>query len=80
VYSRVVIVSYRRPLEHPAAPERSPDQRMAALSIANEIRTFRTQLKHDLKAGRASIAPLLLASPVVTRLKASDGRARMRGS
>ncbi|MGO9754899.1 MAG: integration host factor, actinobacterial type [Solirubrobacteraceae bacterium] len=62
MYSRVVIVSYRGPLEHPAAPERSPDQRMAALNMA-ELRTFRAQLKRDLKAGWASIAPLLLDPP-----------------
>jgi hypothetical protein len=63
VYARVVIVSYRDPLEHPAAPERSPDQRTAALNRANEIRTLRAQLKRDLKAGRTSIAALLLDPP-----------------
>ena len=36
---------------------------MAALNIANEIRTFRAQLKHDLKTGRASVTPLLLDPP-----------------
>jgi hypothetical protein len=59
----LVIVLHRDPLEHPAAPERSPDQRLDALNTANEIRTRRAQLKRDLKAGRASIAALLLDPP-----------------
>ena len=63
VYARVVIVPYRDPLEHPAAPDRSPDQRSAALNRANEIRTLRAQLKRDIKAGRTSIATLLLDPP-----------------
>ena len=54
---------HRDQLEHPAAPERSPDQRLDALHAANEIRTRRAQLKRDLKAGRASIAALLLDPP-----------------
>ncbi len=44
-------------------PERSPDQRIDALNMANEIRTRRAQLKRDLKAGRTSIATLLLDPP-----------------
>ena len=63
--ARVLSRSYRAhrdPLEHPAAPERSPDQRIDALNRANEIRTLRAQLKRDLKAGRA-IATLLLDPP-----------------
>ena len=63
MYSRVVTVPHRDPLEHPAAPERSPDQRIDALNVANEIRTLRAQLKRDLKAGRTSIATLLLDPP-----------------
>ena len=59
----MVIVVHRDPAEHPAAPERSPDQRTAALNRANEIRTRRAQLKRDLKAGRTSIATLLLDPP-----------------
>jgi hypothetical protein len=31
--------------------------------MANEIRTLRAQLKRDLKAGRVSLAALLLDSP-----------------
>ncbi len=44
-------------------PERSPDQRLDALSRANEVRALRAQLKRDLKAGRVSIGPLLLDPP-----------------
>jgi hypothetical protein len=46
-----------------AAPERSLQQRMDALTRANEIRTRRAQLKRDLKAGRASIHDILLEPP-----------------
>jgi hypothetical protein len=46
-----------------AAPERSLQQRMDALSRANQIRTRRAQLKRDLKAGRQSIHDLLLEPP-----------------
>ncbi len=59
----MVIVPYRDPPEHPSAPQRSPDQRIDALTIANEIRTRRAQLKRDLKAGTTSIATLLLDPP-----------------
>ncbi len=44
-------------------PERSLDQRMDALSRANEVRVLRAQLKRDLKAGRVSIGALLLDPP-----------------
>lgn len=43
----------------PHAPERSLEQRMDALGRANEIRTYRAQLKRDLKAGRLNIHDLL---------------------
>jgi hypothetical protein len=49
--------------EHRATPERSLDQRMNALSKANEVRAHRTQLKRDLKARRVSIRALLLDPP-----------------
>ncbi len=51
------------PLEHRATLDRSLDQRIDALTIANEVRALRAQLKRDLKAGRASIGPLLLDPP-----------------
>jgi hypothetical protein len=56
-------VPHDDPLEHRATPDRSLDQRMDALTIANEVRTLRAQLKRDLKAGRASIGTLLLDPP-----------------
>ncbi len=49
--------------EHRVTPERSLDQRMDALSRANEVRVLRAQLKRDLKAGRVSIGALLLDPP-----------------
>ena len=49
--------------KHAAAPERSLNQRMDALTRANEIRTQRAQLKRDLRGGRVSIATLLLDPP-----------------
>ena len=51
------------PLKQMAAPERSLNQRMEALTKANDIRTRRAQLKRDLKAGRVSIHNLLLDPP-----------------
>ena len=56
-------MAHRDPLEYPATPERSLDQRIDALNRANEIRTLRAQLKRDLKAGTASIQALLLDPP-----------------
>ena len=47
----------------PAAPERSLQQRMDALARANDIRTRRAQLKRDIKAGRTTLAKLLLEPP-----------------
>ena len=49
--------------EHRATPGRSLDQRLNALSKANEVRAVRAQLKRDLKAGRLSISALLLEPP-----------------
>ena len=58
------IFSRQDPLdEHRATSERSLDQRMDALSRANEVRVLRAQLKRDLKAGRVSIGALLLDPP-----------------
>ncbi len=42
---------------------RSHIQRMDALARANHIRTERAQVKRDLKAGRISVAALLLEPP-----------------
>jgi hypothetical protein len=45
-----------------AAPQRSLQQRRAALEHANEIRSFRAQLKKDVKAGRTDVVLLLLSN------------------
>ena len=56
-----------------AVPERSREQRMRALSRANEIRSARAQLKRDLKAGKVKIETLLLDPPeYVLSAKAFD--------
>lgn len=44
-------------------PVRSIDQRMDALGKANQIRTYRANLKMDIKAGRANIVELLTNPP-----------------
>lgn len=45
------------------APERSLDQRMEALRMANQIRSMRAQLKKDLKAGKVSIVDIIAEPP-----------------
>jgi hypothetical protein len=56
------------PVATPTAPvsavlDRSLQQRLDALERANVVRTRRATLKKDLKAGRASILPLILDPP-----------------
>ena len=46
-----------------ALPQRSTQQRRAALAQANRVRTKRAALKADLKAGRCSLAALLAEPP-----------------
>jgi hypothetical protein len=46
-------------------PRRSPDQRRAALTRANAVRTQRAQLKADLKRGALSLAVLVSDPPEV---------------
>lgn len=72
-------------VEAPRAPERTFDQRMAALRRANVTRTHRKQVKRDLAAGRKRFTDLfddelcatmkvfdaLLAVPKVGRVKAN---------
>lgn len=45
------------------APQRSLIQRREALEKANDIRTYRAQLKRDVKARRKSLHDLLLDPP-----------------
>ncbi|MDQ3607849.1 MAG: hypothetical protein M3459_02965 [Actinomycetota bacterium] len=49
--------------KHSAAPERSLDQRRAALKKANEFRSRRARLKRDLEAGRVTVYPYLHDPP-----------------
>lgn len=44
-------------------PERSLQQRMDALETANDVRSYRANLKKDIKAGRVSIVKLLTDPP-----------------
>ena len=44
-------------------PERSLDQRKAALKRANEIRSRRAALKRDIKSNRVKVQALLLDPP-----------------
>lgn len=48
---------------HYEAPPRSNTQRKEALEKANDVRTYRAELKRDLKARRKSILDLLLDPP-----------------
>lgn len=75
-------------------PERSLDQRLNALGNANSIRTFRSDLKKDMKAGKITlykllseppeeiqtmkVINLLLAAPRVGQVKANKILARCR--
>lgn len=45
------------------APERSLEQRFAALKKANNIRTSRAELKREIKAGSKSVRALLWDPP-----------------
>jgi hypothetical protein len=45
------------------APERSLDQRMAALRRANEIRVKRAKLKKDIKTGDTEVVEILRDPP-----------------
>lgn len=76
------------------APERSLAQRLDALDRANRVRTFRAELKREVKAGTVSAVPalaeppaqlatmkvidLLLAVPKVGRVKAGRWLTRCR--
>lgn len=45
------------------APERSHDQRLAALKVANDVRIVRAQVKRDIKAGDIEAWPLIKDAP-----------------
>lgn len=48
---------------HRQAPDRSLEQRQAALSRAQEVRRRRAALRRDLRAGRADVAGLIASPP-----------------
>jgi hypothetical protein len=55
---------FRRNLEDDYhVPDRSLQQRMDALTTANVIRTWRANLKRDIKAGRVNVIDLLVDPP-----------------
>src|SRR5450755_156904 len=77
----------QEPLDDHRAPERTPDQRMEALSKANEIRARRAQLKRDVKSGRVSLAALMVDPPpylesakVLDMLIALPGHGRVKAT
>lgn len=49
--------------ERLSAPDRSLQQRMAALKVANEIRSQRANFKRNLKAGRVDALSVILDPP-----------------
>jgi hypothetical protein len=51
----------------PTPPPSTLEQRRQALQLANETRVRRAQVKRDLKAGRESVALLLLDPPAYLR-------------
>jgi hypothetical protein len=49
-----------------AESEKAARQRDAALTLANDVRVARAQLKRDMKAGRVRLADVLLEPPACT--------------
>ena len=61
-------------------PERSIEQRRAALEHANHIRSHRATLKKDLKAGRVKWADVLTSGdPLLDTMKVFDVLLAVRG-
>ncbi len=70
-----------------AAPERSLDQRLDALSRANEVRSRRAALKADLKRGEINICDILVMPPdymltakVIDLLMAAPKRGKIKSA
>jgi hypothetical protein len=62
-----------RPGVHYETPQRTLAQRKEALEKANKIRTYRAQLKRDIKAGRENAPNVLLYPPeMVDTMKVFD--------
>lgn len=70
-----------------SAPERSLDERLAALTRANEVRSRRAALKAGLKRGDVSVCDVLVAPPeymltakVIDVLMAAPKRGRIKST
>ena len=55
------------PAPQAETPARSPEQRLAALAEANQVRSLRAALKADLRAGRVSLEGVLTSPPDFVR-------------
>jgi hypothetical protein len=53
-------------------PDRSTAQRLSALERANLIRTYRAELKRDVKAGRVTFAQAMDRGELVASMKLYD--------
>jgi hypothetical protein len=82
--ARVVSGRISSPTKARVTPERSLDQRIDALSRANEVRALRAQLKRELKAGRVSIGPVQTREVIARQAEAPwrfrDSPSRTRSS
>lgn len=47
----------------PVTPKRSLEQRMDALTVANRVRTYRAELKRQIKSRNVSVIDVLLDPP-----------------
>src|SRR5690349_6272090 len=56
-----------------STPDRSLEQRRSALEAANHIRSYRKQLKIDMKAGRRHVLALVVDPPAeILSMRISD--------
>lgn len=56
-----------------ATPTRSLEQRREALRLANHIRTYRSHLKREIRAGRRDVAQVLNdVDPLIETMKVWD--------
>jgi hypothetical protein len=75
LYAALKVASWCHPKEvHMyAAPERTVEQRRAALDYANEVRLARAAWKRDVKAGRVdAVAMIVSPAPAFESMKIGD--------
>lgn len=53
------------PVYMPAPPAQPDEQRMAALRKANEIRSARARIKHQISCGEVKLSDLIVQSPAI---------------